>query len=542
MKLLFITLIMIFVLTSITQAREAIEDVAFIDHYNLRKVYETDEEGLRGMADEIKTSLDKAKEYGADSFILFSRSFEYIINYDFENEELGDLTYKVYPADSEHRKKRDMYVKYFHEVIDYAEELDIDIIMHSNQFDFPDKLYEIAGDKISGTAAVCPGKPLAFELLKDKIRAFFVEFPKVDGFQLTLSETQARITECDCPSCADMSIADRFVRVAEAAWEVCDELDKRLLVRTWGKYEVDEIVDRLPEEIICSTKFTLPDFHLTNYPNPVMGRNGPSQEVEFDGWGEYSGYNIFPCYYGDIFAPRIRECADSDVASLGIRLNWEHDLNYIFGRPFGNEANIYVFCKLAKNPDGDPDVYLREYIAKAFPESAREAAFNLYKKSTEMQTLWLTWRGTNTNDHSRIYNGGAYRVEHQIGDVIPDDYDVVKADIDQRRKDIDAAYYEALELIDALGPDVEESWKEELRRGARECYYVAHGNCDCIEMYSAGKHADKGYPLPDLYGLADDIRLRAKRWRASDPELFDIMYGDRVVDMLDNFTRPLGER
>lgn len=510
--------------------------LTFIDHFNLRKMNRWNEEQLAAQVAEIKNNLDKAKEYGVGEYILFSRSFEALINYDFTAPGLGDLTGRVYPNDSEHRRLLPVYAKCVSEVIDYADRLGIKVIFHTNQFDFPRSLYDLAGQKISGSADVCPGKPLAFDLLKLKIREFFTRFPKCAGLQLTLSETQAKITQCKCPACKELDDTERFLRVAQAAVDACVPLGKTVILRTWGQFEKPEIVKKLPPEVVCSTKFTLPDFHLTNYPNPVMVLNAERQEVEFDGWGEYSGYNLFPCYYGDLYADRIRTCVKSGVPRLGIRLNWDPGIRHIFSITYGNECNIYVFEKLARNPDTHPDEFLKQYVAKVYPASARDAAFRLYKRSTELQRTWLTWRGHNCNDHSRVYMGGVERVRSQIGSAVPETYEAACKELDTRRQAIDKAYEEAMALIAALGPDVPEQWKQDLERGARTHWFVAQLNCDCIQMFAAFREKEAGRPMPPIDELGRAIRNRANLWKTTDPELYEIMLGEGALKMLEEVT------
>lgn len=515
-----------------TQASSGV-DLTFIDHHNLRRMNQCDEKQLAAQVDEIKRNLDKAKDYGVGTYILFSRSFEFLVNYDFTAPELGDLKNKVYPADSEHRRMQPVYAKCVDEVIDHADKLGIKVIFHTNQFDFPRSLYDLAGQRISGSADVCPGKPLAFELLKLKIAEFFARFPRCSGLQLTLSETQAKVTQCDCTACKDLDVAERFMRVARTASEACGPLGKTLMLRTWGQFEKPEIVRQLPPQIICSTKFTLPDFHLTNYPNPVMAVNAERQEVEFDGWGEYSGYNLFPCYYGDLYVDRIRECVEKGVPRLGIRVNWDPIMRHIFSIPYGNECNIHVFSKLARNPKANPDDLLREYVAKVYPESAREAAFRLYKGSTDLQKTWLVWHGVNWNDHTRVYKGGVNRVRSQVGSVVPDTYADACRELDALRLAVDDAYEEAKRLIAALGSEVSDDWRRDLERGARTHWFVAQLNCDCIQIYAADRERKAGRPMPSIASLAESLRKRARLWETTDPELYAIMYGGEALKMLE---------
>ena len=49
------------------------------------------------------------------------------------------------------------------------------------------------------------------------MRHFLQKYPGVDQIQLTTSETQIAVTDCQCPSCAHLSETDRFNRfIAEA--------------------------------------------------------------------------------------------------------------------------------------------------------------------------------------------------------------------------------------------------------------------------------------------------------------------------------------
>jgi hypothetical protein len=513
-------------------------NLSFIDHFNLRQMNSRDARQLQAQVREIERNLDHAKEYGVSTYILFSRSFEGLINYDFAVEPLGDLTGVVYPPGGEHRRKQVLYAECLNEVINYADKLGIKLIFHSNQFDFPSALYKLAGDKLSGTAKVCPGKPLAFALLRGKIREFFAKFPKCAGLELTLSETQVAVTRCKCPACAGLSASDRFVKVAEAAAAACAPLGKTVMIRTWGDFEQLGTVNRLPKTIICSTKFTLPDFHLTNDPNPVMGLNASRQEIEFDGWGEYSGYNLFPCYYGDLFAERIKTCQKLGVPRMAIRLNWNPGVEWIFGKPYGNALNIAVFAGLARDPKADPDALLRAYIAKTFPASASEAAFRLYKRSVELQRVWLTWRGANCNDHSRVYNGGVKRVRSEIGFAVPAGYEAACQALDDRRKAIDEAYAEAKSLVAALGADVPSGWTQELNRAARTQWYVAQSNTDCIQMYAAHREVEDKRPMPLLADVVVRVRSRAEEWKRADPAMFELMLGDSAVRMADQLASP----
>lgn len=514
-----------------------IKNLVFIDHYNLRYTYMSDEVMLRSQTEEIKRNLDRAREYGVETYVLFSRSFEYMINYDFELQGLGDLSGVVWPLGCEHRQYQQRNANYLKEVLDHAEKLGIRVIFHTNQFDFPDKLYNMAGEKISGTARVCPGKQMTWNALAGKMEEFFRLYPKCAGMQITISETQVKPTECECDACNDMSEGERFAKVVHTVYEVAKPLGKEVSIRTWGGFATSENIAMLPRDVICSTKCTSGDFHLTSRTSDMIGENADRQEVEFDGWGEYFGYNNFPCYMGDVFADRIKLCADKNVDRIALRLNWNHDVNHIFSRPFGNEVNVYMFIMLAQQPDSNPDDLLRDYIVNVYPQSARDAAFRLYKRSSGLQKVWLTLDGENYYDHSRVFGfrDGSYlsRTDDCGGRRLPECYDTVKVMLDERRTRIDDAYGEAEQLIVALGSDVDEEWTRELHRGARTSWFTAHGITDCLQVYAAYRETQQGRPLPDMSEVEAGIRSRARMWELTDPETFGVMGGGNAVRIME---------
>lgn len=370
-----------------------------------------------------------------------------------------------------------------------------------------------------------------------KVHEFFTRFPKCSGLQLTLSETQVKPTDCDCEACADIDEPERFARVVWAVVDACKPLGKTVSIRTWGGFENEESIALLPEGVICSTKCTSGDFRLNNGPSQVIGLCAERQEVEFDAWGEYFGYNLFPCYQGDVFAQRIKLCEQRAVNRLAVRLNWNNTINYIFGRPFGNAVNVYLFSRLAENPAADPDDILREYVASVYPQSAHDAAFALYKRSMELQKVWMTWMGEDAQDHSRLFRGYsmetyAERTRTWVTSKLPAEYGDVRRKIDLRRNAIDDAYNEAVGLVDALGPDVPEEWTKELKQGARNEWFVAQGTCDCIMLYAAYREMLEGRPMPDIRALEEGIARRARLWSLSDPQMMDILLGASAPDML----------
>src|SRR2546430_2457672 len=93
--------------------------IAFVDHFNLRKMSQADDADLRRQVAEVKRNMDMAKKYGVNAYILFSRGFEGLINYDFKTDSLGDLSQRVFPSQDEHRRSQARWAKYVSQVLDY---------------------------------------------------------------------------------------------------------------------------------------------------------------------------------------------------------------------------------------------------------------------------------------------------------------------------------------------------------------------------------------------------------------------------------------
>jgi hypothetical protein len=590
----------------------AFSDRGFIDHHNLRELHRlvnddgtVNQAALDAQVAEIKGNLDRAAAYGINSYVLFSRGFERLICYDFllppppgepESEmpaEDGQRPPRpevdrtpIFADDSPHRRQAAILGEAVKQVIRYAHERRIRVIFHTNQFEFPEEVYQRYGDSLAGTARVCPARGATWRLFRGKIEEFFRRFPTCDGLQITTSETQVRVTACSCDRCRHISPAERFARMAKQAHAICHRLGKELQFRTWGDiarpdHEADYLamLAALPDDVIISTKNTSGDFHLLEPASHLIGKgdrrchseehadapaeagdeesrslggdsSGRSatfgmtegkrgQVIEFDCWGEYRGYNQFPCYLGDLFAERLRLCRDRGVGRVAARLNWNPGVRPIFEIPYGNDVNAYLFARLAQDPDQDPDALLRDWVSQRFPAAAVDDAVALYQFSPRAQAAWLTLAGGNCNDHSRVFRvfGGSRtyraRVRSQIREALDGGYQITPAALDERRRAIDAAHDEAVALVERLRPHVPAEWADDLRRQAENERQVAHCNTDALEMLYHGDRPEAGEPLPDLSALERGLRDRLAAWRERDPEAYELLGGEHALAMLE---------
>lgn len=515
----------------------------FIDHQNLRYLEHIAEgmdlERLYSEAARASANMKAAQRYGMTGYVLFARGFEPLIAYDF------DATRKLFPSDHPHRKARELILPVVRNVVRFGSELGLKVIFHSNQFGFPDAVYETYGREIAGSARVCPGKEKTWQLFRGKIAEFFDAVPEVAGLQLTTSETQVSAASCDCPDCRGMSAPQRFARMAAEAWNVCRERGKILQFRTWGRIadaaranEYLETANAIPEGVVVSTKHTAGDFHLEEPASGLVGLGPREQVIEFDCWGEYSGWNQFPWCAADMLQDRLRMCAKKGVRQVAARINWNPPVNFIFEAPWGNEVNVHIFSALAKNPDKDSANSLDEWIYDRFSSRAHATIKKLYEMSAKAQTTWLSFDGENCNDHSRVYQKMGRptyyeRLWNQVGELVKRGADFSPSGLMKRRKAIDKACAETSGLLESLRGEIPDRWHSEMLRMAANQRSCAQMITDCLEIFGRMLDVDAGSPISDLWSLERGVHDHLGEWMARDRDNCRLMLGPNALEMLE---------
>ena len=371
-------------------------EIGFIDHQNLR--YIENEKLISFQVGEIKKNLDEAEKLGINSYLLFAKeTMEAAINYNFEVDGIGNIGALAFPEDSEHRKIARYIVPAFKEVIEYAKGKNIKIYIHSNQFIFPDEVLPIIKPAVWGTA-ICPGKPATWEIYRKKIEEFINLFPGIAGLQITGDETQVSVLECNCENCRNIGFIERINMLTTETANVCAKHGMEVQMRTWQRMgelgDPANMYKNIPGNVVFSLKNTAGDFHITNpFDTVFVGNRKPDRQiVEFDAWREYEGHNYFPCYLGDIWSPRFKKLKTLGVKRIAVRVNWNSNKNPIFECPWGNIVNIYTFLQLAKDPDKNPDIILKEFIAENYPVKTRETAFEIYKQINFISRKYILFR------------------------------------------------------------------------------------------------------------------------------------------------------
>ncbi len=385
-------------------------ELAYVDHQCFFALYEmqdaqgklNDPERLAYEQSLLIRRLYAAAEDGVDLYHVFGRSMTEFLTYE---------DYGIYPKAHPRRQAALQFRQAFLPCLEKAAELGIRIGFSSNQFTFPQAVYDARGPELcgegSGAAKVCPGLPFVWELYRSMFREFFDVCPGISVLQLTTNETQVNVVDCDCPHCAHLGLADRILKLTTESYAVCAEHGVELQLRSWGEMEdegfFDHISDALPEEIPVSLKNTQGDFHLYLPMHRMIGYGERSQIVEFDAWREFSGWNGFPCFMGYRYKERIQACQEKGVARFSLRLTWLPNHRLLEEIPWGNDLNRRVFLALLEDPDLDVDLWLNEALQRICGGPCPQL-FELYRdSSTLLQDAYFPG-GMHLHSHSTVCN------------------------------------------------------------------------------------------------------------------------------------------
>ena len=531
-KTVLITAVLLCMAVEIQTQAGQFQELIFIDHQNLR--YVEDSKITHFQIGEIKRNIDQAKKYGLEGYLLFAKeTMEAMLTYDFEVQGIGNIGLQAFPPGSKHRREAERLRKAMREVLDYANDKGIKMYFHSNQFIFSEEVLDVIKSVTWGTA-VCPGREATWAVYRGKIDEFFCLFPEIAGLQITGDETQVSVLKCQCERCRNMTFVERVNRLTNETADVAKKYNKQVQMRTWQRMgelgSPANMEQGVLDNVYFSIKNTNGDFRLPNgLDEEFLTAAVPKRlVVEFDAWREYEGHNYFPCWMGEVWAPRFKFVAKRGIPRLGVRLMWNSNKNPIFDRPWGNFVNIYTFLKLAENPNRSAQDILVQFVKEHYPPSAHQAAIELYQYSMEFQQIMYYCRGEYLANHSRVQDEDA---EDNLEEIQDDGFLKTTEDFEARRRDINSAYEKAIGLVEQLGKDVPAEWIQGLKDGARVEHYVALATTDKMEAIFLQQSRKAGHTVAvSLQNLKERMDRRAQQWKTWHPDSFESMEGQEMFE------------
>ncbi len=538
--------------------------LSFIDHASFRKL-DPDSEVLAADLAAVERNLDAARQLGASSYVLFTGDLEKLLSYDFAVPGIGAVGAQAFPPDDPWRSDAAGYRQALGAAIAAGRTRGIDLLVHSNQFSYPDAVFAVVAPAIADAEGhVCVDRAATWLLYRAKLGELFDALPGLAGLQLTADEAEQSLFGCALVGApigapgeggevgaADGSTLARVNRLVAETAAVAADHGLRVEARTWGRlYRLEReadparMFDDLPANARLSLKYTAGDFHLFSPPSPLLAYVDQRAVLELDAWGEHLGFNAFPCWLGPVWAPVIRDALQRGVNHLSVRISWDNHANPIFGRPWGNVVNVDLARAMAEDRDLDADAFLRQWVDARYGPAGRDAALRLYRRSTALQAVWLAEGDVELTDHSRLFR--PYQgLDGDLFERVRDRLDRLQeaggfrtaGDFDARRGRVDAACAEADGLVLALESTgaAPPGWTAELARGARAQCRVARGAADQLALLFWRREAAAGRPTPGLAALEARIRAWTADWQAEDAESFALLEGGAGLAMVEGF-------
>jgi hypothetical protein len=344
---------------------------------------------LRQQVNEAKASMRRLLAYKFNTICFLNLNVEDYVNYDlYRNGRM------IYPPDSLHRIRAQLFCRAVSELANYAHQLHMQFFLQVYEFSLPDHL---DGRQLSDESSQ------TWELVDAKFREL-LERTTLDGVIVTLTEPSPRLAYRGVTLWKTQEGAGRMA--AHYYHTIVTEMHRRLIVRLWWVADTPEdfrkVLAGAPEPgIMFDTKNTYGDFFLSVGENPLIPNGAAKRRPfsatfdvfrQFDGWGELLFYPTF-------WAERFRSAKANGVMAVNAWGPWEagcifpgiwvgkynhYDFLQNGFRPA--LATLYLFSRLAWNPRESVDDIAADWAAENF---GRPNAVLLKKALLLSHELWM---------------------------------------------------------------------------------------------------------------------------------------------------------
>ncbi len=195
--------------------------------------------------------------------------------------------------------------------------------------------------------------------------------PKLGGFIVNLSSPESRVSMQDLEATGDAEIdkSNWFDRMITAFHAPLVSRGKALYVRDFSytstlQSDVLSAVSRCGDTIGASVKATAHDYFPRSPENPVL-RNFPGETiVEFDTFGEHTGWSIIPNCRVAEFAQRMETYRDIGASGVLVRTSWEA-IAGVNALDSLSAVNVFALPKFVRS-DVDPSDVILTWLKQEF--------------------------------------------------------------------------------------------------------------------------------------------------------------------------------
>lgn len=229
--------------------------------------------------------------------------------------------------------------------------------------------------------------------------------PEADGLVLTFIETGARAGHQH--SLKLKTNEEKLAAVIDAVADVvCDELDKKLYIRTFAYTDAEYqntigcIEHIKSQKVVLMMKETPHDFFLTHPNDKYAGTINRPTIIEFDCGNEFNGQGIIANSWPEYVLKRWSDfLRRPNIIGYTARTDRYGDTR-IVGHP--SEILLYTLKRYAQDTTLNANRISEEFISKRYGEKAVSFVKSAFDLSFEIVTSVFYTLGTNVANHSKL--------------------------------------------------------------------------------------------------------------------------------------------
>lgn len=348
---------------------------------------------VRAELERAKAAMRELLRYSFNRITFLNLNVEDYVNYD----RLAD-GFSVYPPDSLHRRRSQVFREALNELADYARALHMQLYLQVYEFSYPD---HVDGRKLSDDS----------EATWDFLRARYdelLEETRLDGVVITATEPSPRL---NYRGFILWRTPEGAGRMAQRLYDtIVRRNGRRMVFRTWRVANEVETFERVlaaaPEPgLMFDAKNTDGDFFLPVGENRlVAGRAARKRPfmVTFDAFRQFDGWGrtiFFPRFWQE----RFRSAKRNGVAAVdawgpwspgciypGVWVGKYAPYDYLQQGYSPAKAMLYLFARLAWDPETDAMTAASEWLRLYLGPEAPKAAEALGMSEQLWRTTYLT--------------------------------------------------------------------------------------------------------------------------------------------------------
>ena len=224
--------------------------------------------------------------------------------------------------------------------------------------------------------AVCPNDPFWWDYLSAKVEMLFEYIPELAGIIVSPGSKESRLssrsTRCTCERCRTTPPETWYRKVIESMYRPVHRAGKRLVLRdfVWSPGDLDEVIsaaEAAPADVVISLKNTPHDYYPHFPHNPRIGNVGRHEQwIEYDVWGQYFGWGVFPCILLDDMKRRMAYARARGATGFVARTDWEC-ISEGSAMDSLNLLNLYGAALLSDDLETGVDEIYRAWLGRPVP-------------------------------------------------------------------------------------------------------------------------------------------------------------------------------